>query len=322
MKEESRAPPSEDDFARLETEHGPIGARLRMPRATLSLEELCQRLTALRVTWRLADLGSFIGDPGLVGRMRGAFGNVLAEGASEAARAGQSCTFKPPSAFEVLFRKQGRLTPGTDFPSPWVIGLDRQRGDLLVHLTLFGMACEWLPAAAESFTIALARVDWAGASRRFVPRWSIVSRVLGAVSLPLPEGEQPDHVVFTTLSPLVSSGAGARETPASVFTTLRWRLEGIARWHEARLEETDWGRIARHVAALEWRWIEADEIPWTRGSNRQDRAIPMKGIFGQLEVSGAAEDMAAALPLFRIATLVHAGADVAFGCGRLAFAAA
>lgn len=314
----------DSDFEELEARFGPIGARLRAPTDILSLGEFVSALRMAEVTIRVEELASLVSDPALPGRIRGAFGEVLMEGASENALQGAPCDFDPPSAFEVLFRKQGRMTPGTDFPSPWLLGLDPYRGDLIVRLTLFGMATDWAPAAAEALASALRRVDWSGGDGRFVPRWRIVARRYGQRTLPELITDDTSLItsfVLETLSPVVLSNGGAHERPASLFSTLSQRVEGLARWQEASVE-TDWREIAGRLHQLDWQWSDTERIEWTRGSRRQDRSLRMQGLTGRLTISGSPEELATLEPVFRLAGQIHIGADVAFGCGRVVVRAA
>ncbi len=114
------------------------------------------------------ELAAAANDLALAGRIRGAFGEELLRGASPQSARGAPCPWEPPCAFEALFRKQGRMTPGTDFPSPWVLSIMPQRDDLLVQMSLFGVGCEWGSAAAEALTVVLmGRVDWKGRPAAF-----------------------------------------------------------------------------------------------------------------------------------------------------------
>lgn len=89
---------------------GEIRARLLAPAREATLEELaeCWFVETIQVT--VNGYGKLAADPGLPGRIRGAFGKALMAGASDEALAGRPCTFDPPCAFEALFRKQGRMT--------------------------------------------------------------------------------------------------------------------------------------------------------------------------------------------------------------------
>jgi hypothetical protein len=306
-----------DGFTALVAEFGEIGARLRAPRESLDLVGLAGALRRASVVLRLAGWARLAGDFGLPGRLRGTLGNVLVEAASPEARDGRPCRWDPPCAFEALFRKPGRMTPGTDFPSPWVIGVDRRRGDLEVRMTLYGMAVDWLPAAAEALAASIGRVDWAGPSGIFLgePR-PIARRIEAEPAIAVDLETVPRLLVIETLSPLVSSGEGALHDPAAVFTTLGRRLEGLARWQEASLD-VDLGALAADCRAADWTWAEAEEVVWRRGSRRQGgREVPMGGVLGRLEIAAEPERLARLAPLLMLGEATRAGADVAFGCGR------
>ena len=133
---------------------GHINARLLAPEFEINLDELAQQWFVEVIELTIPGYGVLVADPALPGRLRGAFGNALMAGASPATLAGNPCTFDPPCAFEVLFRKQGRMKAGLDFPSPWVIGISTHHNDLVVTLSLFGFAVDWAAAAAEAFTRA------------------------------------------------------------------------------------------------------------------------------------------------------------------------
>lgn len=307
----------DDDFPAKLVEWGEIGARLRAPRESLDLAEFAESLRRVTITCRVAGWGRLLGDHAFPGRLRGAFGNVLAEAASREALDGRPCRWTPPCAFEALFRKPGRMTPGTDFPSPWVIDVDARRGDLDVTLTLFGMAADWAPAAAEAFATALRRVERTGEAGWFLPAAEIVDRRIAADEGVAPQADGPTGFLVETLTPLVSTGGSAIDDPASVFTTFGRRLEGLARWHEATLD-VDLATVAADLRAADWCWISLEETRWRRGSRRQGgRIVPMSGLLGRLEITADPARAARLAPLFHLAEAIHAGADVAFGCGRL-----
>jgi hypothetical protein len=251
----------------------------------------------------------------LPGRMRGALGEELLRGASPQSAQGAPCPWEPPCAFEALFRKQGRMTPGADFPTPWVLALAPRRDDLLVRMCLFGIACEWGSAAAEALTVVLReRVDWREATGSFAPAPSITSRKVEAMTAPSMQTTQ--LLVLDFMSPLVISGRNAAEDPRPAYTTCGLRLEGIARWHGLSLASVDWRAIAEMLNALTWEWEDVAPVAWRRGSRRQDKWITMHGVLGRLVVSGAALGDPQLSALFRISALLHVGADIAFGCGR------
>ena len=300
---------------------GEIGQRLDAPPETLDLAGLAARWFRGIVAFRLAGLAALAGDPGLPGRIRGAFGERLMQAASPQALAGQPCPWQPPCAFEALWRKQGRIEPGFDHASPWLIGLDPLDGDLVVRLTLFGFANEFIAAASEAMTAALLRdVDWRGQTGLFVPRIAIAHRWLeerAGVDMP-PRAERAE---ITMLSPLALTGADPRDKPGSLVSGLVRRLQGLARWHDAALAPAIDPRVlGQRALELEWYFHQPQVLAWQRGSRRQDKAIPMQGLVCQIMISGFADgddDLRLALAL---GETCHIGADAAFGCGRFELA--
>lgn len=301
---------------------GEIRHRLDEPSAVIDLPGLAEAWVEQRATWRLAGLAALAADPGLCGRIRGAFGNRLMAGASQAALAGEPCPWSPSCAFEALWRKQGRLRPGLDHASPWVIATDPRNGHLDVSLSLFGFAVDWMPAAIEAMTAALQQdVDWRGRTSLFIPRIEILSRHVRASEEPtLPEapvcGAQ-----LTLLSPLALSGVDPRERPGALLMGLLARVEALARWHDATLAETvDQKALGTLSRALTYDWREVVPVRWARGSKRQDRELTMRGLVGELEISAQEPFGSDVLSLLAIGERCRFGADVAFGCGRYALA--
>jgi hypothetical protein len=296
---------------------GEISARLNAPQEVVTLAALAANWRRGMVTFRLRGLAPLIVDVGLPGRIRGALGTRLALSASAPALADRPCPWSPPCAFEVLWRKQGRLNSGFDHASPWVLDLDVFRGDLEVTLTVFGFANDWLAAAVEAMAAALTHdVDWRGKTNLFVPRIDIVGRrvaeALGIAPLPPATG-----FVLNFLSPLALTGADPRDRPAALLTGIGQRLEGLARWHDVTLGFAyERPALAARICDLDYRFSDCDTVSWRRGSRRQDRSIPMRGLMGSMEVGGASirdRDLGIMLAL---GATCHIGADVAFGCGR------
>jgi CRISPR-associated endoribonuclease Cas6 len=307
--------PYSDSTLSLETERDGIRQRLENPTGAITLPELSRQWSSCDITIRVAGASKLTGDPAFPGRVRGAFGAQLMDGASREAIAGEPCPWNPPCAFEILFRKQGRMGAGFDYPAPWVILVDATASDLLVTLRLFGFATEFVPAAAEALTAAASkRLDLAGDTGFFIPKPVIVSRRIHPFNgLQLPRGESRIEMEF--LTPVAMSSNSPIERPQSLFSALAQRTAGLARWHDARLE-LDRDEMRHALAALDFDWVEARPVAWLRGSNKQGKAIPMHGYLGTLVISGANADMDALAPLVALGEAALIGADVAFGCGR------
>lgn len=311
-------------FDKGDSAKGAIGRRLDAPQIAIGLRELAQIWVEHRATWRISGLGALAQDPGLCGRIRGAFGACLMEGASAPALRGEPCPWTPPCALEALWRKQGRMQPGYDHASPWLIALDPHAGDLDVTLTLFGFAIDWAAAAMEAMTRALRHcVDWRGETAFFVPKIEFAFRrgeAMQGVDLP---GEAVREAWLTLLSPLALSGVDPRERPAALIVGLLARVESLARWHDATiLAAVDRKRLGETARALDYDWAQVSPVVWTRGSRRQGRAVPMRGVLGEALIAGADVLPEDAASLLAFAPRCGLGSDLAFGCGRceIAFA--
>jgi hypothetical protein len=310
----------DDEDEDLAPTYGALGAALRRPEADAGLPDLMAAARLRHIQVRMRGLAPLARDPGLAGRIRGALGAALLDSASAESKAGLPCPWTPSCAFDALFRKQGRMTPGIDFPSPWLIALDPAKGDLTITLTLFGMACEWAPAAAEAFTDALLhRVDWAGQSGLFVQKREIMSRRLRAEDGIVDPAEPTRSATLAFLSPLVISNVDALHDPVPAFTGLGHRLEGIARWHGLTLSRVNWAERAADIRACGFEWDEVHAVSWPRGSKRQDKTIGMEGVIGSLSIEGMAEISADTLRILGLGAAFRVGADVSFGCGRYVF---
>ena len=302
---------------------GEIGARLDSPAHVVDAATLAAIWRRGIVTWRLGGLAPLITDAGLLGRIRGAFGGRLSASASNQSLADAPCPWTPPCAFEALWRKQGRMNAGFDHASPWVVSVDPLHNDLNVTLTLFGFAGDWLAAAVEAMTAALVHdVDWRGQTGLFVPRIDIVGRHL-VESEGIAPPPTAESFILDFLSPLVLTGVDPRERPMSLVTGLGQRLEALARWHDVTLGES-FGRpaLAVYARALEYRFGNCHIVRWTRGSRRQDRAIPMHGLLGELEIGGGGTSDLNIGIMLALGATCHIGADAAFGCGRYALGVA
>lgn len=292
-----------------------IRERLDAPEESVDLWGLAERWQECQIVWMVEGHGKAIGDPGLPGRIRGAFGQELLERASPEAARGEPCPWDPPCAFEILFKKQGRMEPGLDYPGPWVVELDAVNGDLIVIFRLFGFACDYAASAAEALTYALKeRVDYAGRSGFFFPEPVITDRTIssrGAVEV----SEPRSGVILDFLTPATLTGNAVKHNPRGLITTAAARLSGLARWHDLALD-VDRDELVEATRLLDFEWIEASAVRWQRGSSRQEKAFEMGGIVGRLVVVGDPELLLLPSVILAIGERTHIGADIAFGCGR------
>lgn len=299
-----------------------VGQRLRTPVASCTPETLAQSWQQVDCLFTIPGHGILVGDPALAGRIRGGIGNVLLDAAAPHERRGAPSPYSPPSAFDIFFRKQGRIDPAFELAAPWVISTDASGADLLVRLSIFGFACDYAPAMAELVSIALQRkIDWVGRNKVFLPDARVEDRSLMQPSLRdsdtlvFPLSEEHGEVIMRFLTPVVVSGSDARRKSSSLLSTFPARLSGLARWHDMALE-LDRDAYADAVRELRFTWQEAQTVKWTRGSRKQDRTMRMSGTIGDLILEGPLQALSLLCAPIAIAEQTHLGGDIAFGCGR------
>lgn len=246
-----------------------------------------------------------------VAKIRGAWGRTLAEGASTEALAGGPCAWAAPCAYDVFFNVQGRLTARLEIPKPFVVALDRESGDLIVTMTLFGIAADWAGEAADGLVRAMRRGLDEGGRRRVL---SVTDRALG-VSEGLPVADLSRGAVLEFLSPVaLRSGSAEHVEPAAMITSLANRVGGLARWHGVQLA-LDAAALKAEAAALaaEAEWSGAEALSWRQRSLAQDRSRMMVGVTGALLLPPPTPGIAA---LLSIGAETHIGSRAALGMGR------
>lgn len=238
-----------------------------------------------------------------------------------------------------------------DAPRPYVIeppgslpdapGLELARGDSLgFGLLLVGRAIEAVPfllaaarhmaeqglgARRHRFRLQAAEVEeplgsgsfhpfFDGAGERFAgtvqgSRWSFA---------PLPEDDDgPCQAALQLCAPLRLQSRGRLVRDAVPFellvTTLLRRASSLATFHGAGHPELAFAELARQAEAVrtvrsELRWVEG-----ARRSNRQQREVPLGGLFGTLAYEG---ELAPLVPLLRLGEQIHVGKGTVFGLGR------
>jgi hypothetical protein len=243
--------------------------------------------------------------------IRGAWGRALAEGASVGAVERRECDWAAPCAYDLFFNPMGKLAARLDIPKPWVIALLLDGDDLIVELSLFGVAGDWAGEAADGLVRGLRRgLDGPNGPRPFEVSDRTIEAAEGLPMAQLPLGAQ---LAFRT--PLeMRSGDDAHLRPASVIKSLANRASGLARWHGLRLAIGPAELSAQaELAGAAARWEEAAPTPWRRGSKAQDRTIPLAGRGGVLSLPITPPMIAA---LLTVGATAHAGGRVTLGLGR------
>jgi hypothetical protein len=246
--------------------------------------------------------------------VRGGIGTVLLESASDAAVAGLTCPWTPPCALDVFFREQGRFG-AHGIPKPYVLSADRRGQDLVVTMTLFGIAVDWAAVMTHALVGTLrSRIDWhALRDDIFVPRV-----VLADVSVQHYQGlraqARRERAEVEFLTPMNAERDDPVGRPATLFARLARRIEGLALWHDVQIDE-DWRDLG-----VCWNDIEYD----VRGL-RIDRARRRSGgtqtTFHVPTVSGVLwiYDLTSELwSLLALGAETHVGKGATEGFGRYA----
>ena len=246
----------------------------------------------------------------LAGRVRGALGAVLQASASAEALAGRPCPWRPPSALDLLFRSQGRITPALEIPKPVVLALRREDRLLHVELGLVGFASECLEEVAAALVHAWRhRIPEVRGSR-------IVDRVIGSTEgVAVPAGAQAVLMVFESPLELRWRDGGPASAAAALWgllASLGNRVSGLARWQDAEIL-ADWPGLRARAAGLDLACLANDSERWQRRSFRQGRTIPMRGDRPVLRLAG---DLQPFLPWLALGAVTHVGSHAALGMGR------
>lgn len=286
-----------------------VAGRLARPARRLAIAELAAQWFTGHVRLVVEGLPPGVALGPLAGRVRGALGAVLQETASAEAVAGRSCPWRPPSALDLLFRSQGRLTKAMEMPKPMLVALEPDGRRLTVELGLVGFASECLEETAAALVRAWRQHIPDVAGSRVVDR-----RIWSSEGVTVPQAEA---VILEFTSPLEirfkgNAPASAEAALWSLFSSLGNRVSGLARWQDAEIM-ADWPALKERARAIEITCLATTSERWQRRSFRQDRRIPMQGDRPVLRLAGA---LAPFLPWLALGTLTHVGSHAALGLGR------
>lgn len=276
------------------------------------LEQLAGQWRMARISLRIPNMSALGEDQNLIGKVRGAWGRALAQSASAAALAGRPCDWTAPCAYDLFFNAHGGVLNGVSLPKPFVMAADPDGADLILTITLFGLAVNWAGEAAEAMVRALrGGLDLRG-DRKLV--LEVSDRDIGlsiGQTLPGPMA----GAVARFITPLqMREGADLHVKPGSLLKSLALRLSGLARWQGANLT-LDLEALKADAAELDARSVWQDDRVqmWTRGSVAQGRKIPVAGMTGALVLPPLGAQGAGILSM---GCHTHAGSKLSIGMGR------
>ena len=286
--------------------------RLNSPARLLTLEELAETWFEVVVGATLPGYGALADDLRLLRRLRGSLGDVLKNGASAACIKGEPCDFEPPCTLDVLFREQGRIGPH-GIPKPFVITAERQGRDLRVSVSLFGLAADWSSTVQHALVEVLAkRIRWkAQHPGLFLPLLKVtdVSVVpINGVVLDC----VPDQIELLFETPVVAEGDHPKDTPSTLIARLARRIDGLARWQDARLD-VDWHWLCEKWRTLSYETIDLESTRMLRRSTASMQDYETDVVGGSVHLTG---DLAPIWPLLVLGTRTRLGKGANAGFGR------
>ncbi len=272
-------------------------------------QELAARWHDQTATFRLAGAASFQGRAAGA-HLRRSFLGALGAGASGDARQGRPCPWEPPCALDVFRREQMRGDRGDGLPKPYVIFTERDAGDLLVSLRVFGRANIWFAAAIEGVCAGMRDIlPWQKAARMAAPAITDrrISRSVGIGPAPA----RGTSLTIEFLSPVDVSGVRGPLGRSLVSRMLR-RASGMARWHGLALAPDTTRRLTACLDALDFN--ESGLVAGRYLSpNRHAQKRAHETREGLLRIHG---DLSPLLPLLAIAERCHVGRAAVEGLGR------
>lgn len=247
-------------------------------------------------------------DHQVLGKIRGCLGIALREVGSAAIRSDRDCTWSPPCAYHVLWRKAGEVRRGFPMPAPFVVETESKGRDLQISVLLFGRAADYLGEVCDALIRGLRR----GLTGYSAGKLEIIDRALnetiGVIGQPV-----STYASLCFVTPfLIRNGEERHVTPASFLRGLIDRVDGIAALHGVKLD-CDFPALKMAASEIEGAWEGADTVDWQRYSSPQNRRIPMQGVVGRLHLRGRLLEFSEFLA---IGAVVHAGSRTSWGQGR------
>ena len=295
---------------------------LTNPARELSAKELARQFSFKAIEVRLKGLGALASSPGLLNKIRGAMGQVMLDGASDAVRQQKPCDWSPCCASEVFFAPKPEVKIGfaqqePQLVKPFVLSADRHgRQDLLIRMSVFGMAQEWAPMASQALASALRdKVNWRLISNGhfFVPsRTEIASTHIKDKQIVV-DDTIPDECNLSFLTPVDTERTNIADHPDRLLQKLITRSALMSRWYGARLYG-DLNELFEQSQNLKLAFegpVFVDHIRIDSSRTDQHGFHDVSSL--ELHISG---DLEPIWPLLRIGEAIHVGRGAVKGYGR------
>ena len=296
-----------------------ISALVEQPPHTMSIAEFAKEIYRHEIRILTDAPARLVDNPGLLGAVRGAFGERLRQSASTAARDGRRCPWRPASALDVLWGKR-QATTSTEVPAPYLTFAEESPDETLVlGMALFGIASGWSGTAADALTAACEGELWLPGRQKL--QLTIVDREVRAVQglPPAPEANRHRLRFLTPLRILRDGHLLGLEDLAvngAIFgASLGNRATGFARWHGVRLD-VGGPAIKALWEAVRVNMGEMRRLSSQRGSARTGRRTRYDGWAGSMTLDNVAPTL---LPLLALGACIHAGGAGTAGLGRYTF---
>lgn len=280
---------------------------LATPERVGGLSDLAQGWRDLDCCIILANAGP--ADSGFGAHLRRSFLAALGSGASDAARQGQPCPWDPPCALDVFLREQLR-SGGDGLPKPYTLFWDQERSVMQVTLRIYGIGCNWGPAATEALISAIRDLPWSKALHCVPPR--IMHREIGpAPWAAISEGP----LTLRLTSPMDDEGSAEKGTDiaARILSRALRRVDALARWQGLSLQDSAMRAVTAQIhdiRALAARCQRGQHrSPNNKRQNRVTRVLT-----GEIDLPPLAPDLRL---LLELASRCHIGRHTNEGLGRV-----
>lgn len=281
--------------------------------------------TCMTIEARVEGLGILAGQAGLLNKIRGAIGDAMLAGASNAVKIRQPCTWSPCCAAEVFFAAKPLVETGlagnqAQLPKPYVLSARRHGArDLLVVMTIFGLAKFWAQNAADALGDALQnRVHWQklAAGEYFVPPVIHVPSLTVCEKPFFKNRPCPEQCVVSFITPLDAERSDLAQNPGRILEKLIMRAIMMARWYESALD-VNHDEISQITDALTLEFQESTSVQLQRLDTASGPApVYKRTLLADLEITG---EISPLWPLLLGGETTHVGRGAVrgFGCYRL-----